>query len=53
MEKVLFLYVKSIFEVNRPDPARPGPTVTLFDALYLRATIAMDFKFSHSVCIPV
>ena len=36
MKKVLLVPLKSIFEVNRPDPAGPGPTMTLFDALYLR-----------------
>ena len=36
MKKILLLSFKYIFELNRPDTARPGPTVTLFDALFLK-----------------
>ena len=43
-KKILFLSLKSIFEVNLPDPARPGPTVTLFDALYLRTYCRYEFQ---------
>ena len=34
MKQVLFLSLKSNFEVKRLNPARPGPTVTLFDGLF-------------------
>ena len=37
--------------MNRPDLARPGPTVTLFYALYLRTYCRYEFKFKHNVCI--
>ena len=35
MNEKVFLSLKSIFEVNRPAPAQPGPTVTLLDGLFL------------------
>ena len=35
-KKVLFLTLKSTFEVKQFDPARLGPTVTLFDGLFLK-----------------
>ena len=49
MKKVLVLSLKSIFEVNRPDPVRPNParpdlTIMLFDALYLKAYCRYGFK---------
>ena len=44
MKKVLFLPLKPIFEVNRLDPARHGPTVTLFDGLYLRNYYRYGFQ---------
>ena len=34
-EKSLLISLKLLFEVNRRNPARHGPTVTLFDDLLL------------------
>ena len=53
MKKVLFYIPKFIFEVDRPEPAWSGPTVTLFDALYLKAYYRCEVQIltqrSHTV----
>ena len=49
-EKSLDFILKSIFKVNRPNLARPGTTVTYFDALYLRTYHRYGFQIlSHCV----
>ena len=56
MKEVLFFIPKSILKwtgPTRPDPARPGTTVTLFEALYLRKSYRYGFQtltqYSHTV----
>ena len=53
----LFFNFRTIYVMNRPDPARPGParpgpavtlSVTLFEALYLRKYQSEMFQILHS-----
>ena len=46
MKIVLFLYLKSIFEVNRPDPARPWRSFTAYFSNLLEDT---NLKLLHNI----